>query len=116
MPALGGVRTACNKAPWYDILIARVSVATTRDKSMHDRRRRIRDIVTSAFQVRFSSDTVKPILTLFQRRYNCQVSRSIIMLGSHEYSSPFPTVVDSPDLSAFTWLCPLYVDDSFEAS
>jgi hypothetical protein len=32
---------------------------------MHDRRRRIRDIVTSAFQVRFSSDTVKPILTLF---------------------------------------------------
>ncbi|TGO57308.1 hypothetical protein BCON_0067g00290 [Botryotinia convoluta] len=43
VPVLDGVGTTCNKSPWYDLLIPRVSLATTRDKTMHDQRRRIWD-------------------------------------------------------------------------
>ena len=39
--AMDGPGTKCTKAPWYDILQPRVSLATTRDKSLHDRRRKV---------------------------------------------------------------------------
>ena len=39
--ALDGLGTKCSKAPWYDIMQPRVSVATTRNKEMHSQRRKI---------------------------------------------------------------------------
>lgn len=39
--ALDGIGTKCSKAPWYDIMQPRVSVATTRDKVLHSQRRRV---------------------------------------------------------------------------
>lgn len=36
-----GTKSSCGKAPWYDLDFPNVSMHTTRDKAMHDRRRRI---------------------------------------------------------------------------
>ncbi|KAL8747752.1 MAG: hypothetical protein Q9190_000410 [Brigantiaea leucoxantha] len=38
--AMDAPGTKCTKAPWYDILQPRVSLATTRDKALHDKRRK----------------------------------------------------------------------------
>lgn len=43
VPALDGPGTKCTKTLWYDVLYPRVSVATTRDKSIHKKRRQIWD-------------------------------------------------------------------------
>ena len=39
--ALDGVGTKCTKSAWYDIMQPRVSLATTRDRALHQERRRI---------------------------------------------------------------------------
>lgn len=41
LPAIDGPGTQCIKAVWYDLLLSEVAVNTTRDKPMHDKRRRI---------------------------------------------------------------------------
>lgn len=38
-----GPGNKCKKAVWYDFLLPEVAVNTTRDKQLHDRRRRIWD-------------------------------------------------------------------------
>ncbi|MCJ1320172.1 hypothetical protein MMC15_005510 [Xylographa vitiligo] len=50
--AMDAPGTRCIKAPWYDILQPRVSVATTRDKGLHDKRRKLWEsaLTTSALQ------------------------------------------------------------------
>ena len=43
LPAIDGPGTWCTKAVWYDLLLPELAVNTTRDKSMHDQRRRVWD-------------------------------------------------------------------------
>lgn len=43
MPAIDGPGNLCIKAVWYDMLLPEVALNTTRDKQMHDQRRRIWD-------------------------------------------------------------------------
>lgn len=43
LAAIDGPRSPCTKAVWYDILHPDVLVNTTRDKQLHDSRRRIWD-------------------------------------------------------------------------
>ena len=41
--AIHGPGSRCTKAPFYDLLLPRVSIITTRNKILHDQRRRIWD-------------------------------------------------------------------------
>ena len=47
--AVHGPQSKCNKAPFYDLLLPRLSIVTTRERSLHDRRRRIWD---QAFRIK----------------------------------------------------------------
>ena len=43
LPAIDGSGSVCAKAVWYDLLLPELAVNTTRDKPLHDQRRRIWD-------------------------------------------------------------------------